>query len=70
MNEMELLDKNAFNESVAFSTGQAYERRRIGEIIKARLSTLEFLEKTPVKKEIIRNLKGELSRLLDTIEKE
>ena len=67
---MELQDKEAFNESVAFSTGQSFERRRIGDMIKHRLEALAFLEKTPVKQEIIRNLKFELSRLLEKIEQD
>lgn len=66
---MELQDKNAFNESVAFSAGTGHERTRIVKIIQQRLDILKMMTFTPVKPEIVRNLTGELERLIETIEK-
>ena len=66
---MELQDKNAFNESVAFSAGVAHERSRLAKLIKTRLEVLKVLNKTPVRAEVVRNMTGELERLLEWVEK-
>lgn len=66
---MELQEQKAFNESVAFSAGTSHEKRRIIEIIKIRLNVLKALKYTEVKQELVRNVTGELERLIDTIEK-
>lgn len=67
---MELQDKNAFNESVAFSAGVAHERSRLVQHLKTRLDVLKVLYKTPVRKELVRNVTGEIERLIDWVEKE
>lgn len=65
---MNLTDPEVFRESVAFAAGQSYERRRIGELIRQRISTVRQLQSTPVKPAIIRNVIGELERLAEAIE--
>ena len=67
---MELQDKNAFNESVAFSAGVGHERSRIVRIIRQRLDLLKMMDFRPIKPEVVRNLTGELERLIETVEKE
>tara|TARA_E500000331_G_scaffold57142_1_gene51321 strand:+ start:3417 stop:3620 length:204 start_codon:yes stop_codon:yes gene_type:complete len=65
---MELQDKNAFNESVAFAAGVSHEKSRLRKLIKTRLEVLKVLNKTPVRAEVVRNMSAELERLLDWIE--
>lgn len=65
---MNIQDPACFRESVAFSAGQSYERRRIGEVIRLRIQQVRTLEQTPVKASVIRNIIGELERLVERIE--
>ena len=67
---MELQDKEAFNESIAFSAGSAHATRKIRDIIIKRLTVLKALKYTNVKQELVRNVCGELERLLETIDKD
>lgn len=63
-------DRMAFRESVGFSAGQSYERRRIGELLRQRMSDLRILEQEGVSKRTAQLLISEIELLCNAIEHE
>jgi hypothetical protein len=63
-------DRMAFRESVGFSAGQAYERRRIGELLRQRISDLRVLQQDGVSKRTAELLTSEIELLCNAIERE
>lgn len=63
-------DRMAFRESVGFSAGQSYERRRIGELLRQRMSDLRILEQEGVSKRTAQLLISEIELLCNAIERD
>jgi hypothetical protein len=63
-------DRMAFRESVGFAAGQSYERRRIGELLRHRISDLRSLEHAGLPKRTVNSLVAEVELLVQIIERE
>ena len=63
-------DRMAFRESVGFAAGQSYERRRIGELLRQRISDLRILEGEGVSKRTVSLLISEVQLLCAAIERD
>jgi hypothetical protein len=63
-------DRMAFRESVGFAAGQSYERRRIGELLRQRISDLRSLESAGLPKRTVNSLIAEVELLTQIIERE
>ena len=63
-------DRMAFRESVGFAAGQSYERRRIGELLRQRISDLRSLEHAGLPKRTVSSLVAEVELLVQIIERE
>jgi hypothetical protein len=63
-------DRMAFRESVGFAAGQSYERRRIGELLRQRITDLRQLGDMGIPARTVQLLTAEVQLLVDAIERE
>jgi hypothetical protein len=64
------MDRMAFRESVGFSAGQSYERRRISDILRQRINDLRTLGAEGLPARTVKSLTAEVELLIQIIEKE
>lgn len=63
-------DRMAFRESVGFAAGQSYERRRIGELLRQRISDLRRMAQAGLPRHTMEALAAELELMCAAIDKE
>lgn len=64
------MDRMAFRESIGFEAGRSYERRRIGELLRQRLSDLRDLGAAGLPARTVKTLSAEVDLLIQAIEQE
>ncbi len=64
------LHRLELRDSVAFTAGQQYERRRIGELLRQRISDLNTLAAVGLPARTVKALTAEVQLLIAVIEKE
>lgn len=62
--------KHVMTDSIAFTAGQQYERRRIGELLRQRIADLNSLAQCGLPARTVKALTAEVQLLITAIEKD